>query len=411
MNFHETRLDNGLQIIAELNPHVHSVAMGFFVRTGSRDETADVSGVSHFLEHMVFKGTERYSAADVNRIFDEIGARYNASTSEELTLFYGAILPEYMPVMFELLADILYPSLRDDDFTMEKKVILEEIGMYDDQPSFLAYEKAMQQHFAGHPLERIILGTVESITALTAEQMRAYHAAHYRAGNIVLAIAGNANWEEIVSLTERHCNHWPAGMLDRPTDEAQPHGGRSVVTRESSVQQHVMELTAAPPAASDLRYAADLLAVIVGDDSGSRLYWELVDTGAAEAAEMGYNDYDGSGTYLTYLSCSPEDTEELLGRIHAIYESVNRDGITAEELEQARTKLTSRAVIRSERPMGRLVSLGNNWVYRQEYRSLETDLQSYASVTRDDIAALLKAYPLGHTTTVAVGPRRGLREA
>ena len=172
MEFFEHKLYNGLQIVAERNPHVHSVAVGFYVRAGARDETPEESGVSHFLEHMAFKGTQRHSADDVNRVFDEVGAKYNASTSEETTLFYGAILPEYLPTTLDLLADIIFPSLRDDDFNMEKKVILEEIGMYDDQPGFLVYERAMQAHFKGHPLGQSILGSVDSITALTSAQMR-----------------------------------------------------------------------------------------------------------------------------------------------------------------------------------------------------------------------------------------------
>ncbi|MEZ5949467.1 MAG: pitrilysin family protein [Planctomycetaceae bacterium] len=151
MKFEQMTLDNGLTLIGEINPNVQSMAFGFFVRTGSRDETPEVSGVSHFLEHMVFKGTARNSPMDVNRIFDEVGAQYNASTSEEITLFYASILPEYLPRTFELVADILYPSLRDDDFEMEKKVILEEIGMYEDMPAFSAYEKLMELHFQGHP--------------------------------------------------------------------------------------------------------------------------------------------------------------------------------------------------------------------------------------------------------------------
>src|SRR3954452_23756789 len=132
MPFHSHVLDNGLQIIGETSPSARSVALGFFVRTGSRDETADGSGVTHFLEHMVFKGTPHRTALDVNRDFDRIGAQYNAFTSEENTVFYAAVLPEYLPHAVDLLADILRPSLRDEDFDMEKKVIIEEIGMYED---------------------------------------------------------------------------------------------------------------------------------------------------------------------------------------------------------------------------------------------------------------------------------------
>ena len=152
MKFTHLELDNGLQVACEFNPRALSTAIGFFVAAGSRDENPPIAGVSHFLEHMAFKGNERYSAEDVNRIFDEVGASYNASTSEEVTFFYAAVLPEYARTTFELLANLLRPSLRTADFDTEKQVILEEIGMYDDLPSFLIYERAMGVHFQGHPL-------------------------------------------------------------------------------------------------------------------------------------------------------------------------------------------------------------------------------------------------------------------
>src|SRR6266478_9126084 len=152
MPFHQHTLPNGLTIIGETSPPAKSAAVGFFVRTGSRDETPEVSGVSHFLEHMVFKGTPRRSSLDVNRDFDRIGAFSNAYTSEENTVFYAAILPEYLPQAVDILADILRPSLRGEDFDMEKNVILEEIGMYEDQPASMIYDHAKKAYFDGHPL-------------------------------------------------------------------------------------------------------------------------------------------------------------------------------------------------------------------------------------------------------------------
>ena len=408
MNFHEQKMPNGLQVVAELNPNVHSVALGFFVRTGARDETPEVSGVSHFLEHMAFKGNDKFSAEDVNRIFDEIGAKYNASTSEEITLFYGAVLPEHLPRAFEILSAIIFPSLRQDDFDMEKNVILEEIGMYEDQPTFTAYESLMRTHFAGHPLGQSILGTTDSVSALTSQQMRQYHQAHYTTGNITLALAGNADWKSVCSLAEKHCGEWPTGTASRPTNEAQPKGGVRIITKESSHQQHIMQMAPAPPADHPFHYAAEMLAVVLGDDSSSRMFWEIVDPGHAEAAEVGYNEYDGSGTYLTYLSCDPDSTEENLTRISAIYENVNSNGITDSEIEQARNKVASRVVLRSERPMGRLSSLGSNWVYRKEYRSVADDLKTLRSITAKDIRKLLEVYPLAQTTTAAVGPLTSL---
>lgn len=404
MIFHEAKLDNGLQIIAELNPNAHSVALGYFVRTGSRDESLDVSGVSHFLEHMAFKGNEKYTADDVNRIFDEIGANYNASTSEEITLYYGSFLPEYIDTALELLSTLIYPTLRQEDFDMEKKVILEEIGMYDDLHSFTAYEKVMQAHFQGHPLGQSILGSVDSITELTSEQMRDYHAKHYLAGNLTLAIAGNADWAKVLELADKFCKHWPAGKTDRPIDEAQPKTGTQTIIEKKIQQQHIMQLGPAPAAQDILRLPAEILSVVIGDDSNSRIYWKLVDPGLAESAELGFNEYDGSGTWLTYLCSDPELTESNLQLIQEIYDEVNQSGITQEELDRAKNKLASRLVLRSERPMGRLSSLGGNWVYRQKYYSVEDDLELLSNISLDDIQTLLKKYPLGHSTTAAVGP-------
>lgn len=411
MEFHQTRLDNGLTIVAETNPHVHSVAVGFYVRTGSRDESAEVSGTSHFLEHMAFKGNDRYTADDVNRIFDEIGARYNASTSEEVTTYYGAVLPEYLPRAFEMLSTLIRPSLREEDFDVEKQVILEEIGMYEDQPASVCYDKSMESHFIGHPLGRSILGTKESITALRVEQMREYHANHYAAGNVVLAVAGNVEWKDVLDLAREHCGHWPSGARERTTDEAKPPGVTRVVRRESSSLEYVIQMAPAPPAKSTRRHAAELLTVVVGADTGSRLHWELVDTGLAEAAELGYHEYEGSGAWMTFVAGSPDSTIGNLARIKEVFAEVNESGITTEELERAKNKVSSAVVLRSERPMGRLSSLGGNWLYRGEYRSVEDDLRDYAAVTVDDVRALLNEYPLAQSTTVAVGPLESLKPA
>ena len=169
MEFLEHKLPNGLTVVAECNADAYSTAVGFFVETGARDETAAQAGVSHFLEHMVFKGTPTRSGEDVNRAFDEMGAHYNAFTSEENTVYYAAMLPEHQTAAVELLADILRPSLREEDFNTEKKVILEEIKMYEDQPPFGADEKCRAAHFGPHPLGRSVLGTLDTVGALTVD--------------------------------------------------------------------------------------------------------------------------------------------------------------------------------------------------------------------------------------------------
>lgn len=404
MIFHKTQLDNGLEIIAEINPSVHSVAVGFFVKTGSRDETAAVSGVSHFLEHMVFKGTEDLSAEDVNRIFDEVGANYNAATGEETTFFYSAVLPEYWQRTAELLASILYPTLRTDDFDIEKQVILEEIGMYEDQPSFVLYDKLMQTHFTEHPLGQSILGSTDSVRALTADQMRQYHHDHYRAGNIVLAVAGNTTWQEVEEFAKTYCCHWPSGRTPRAAVVPHPPATREFVVRETSLQEQIMLMTPAPAANSPLRFAAELLTVIVGDDSGSRFYWKLVDDGLAEVAELSYQDYEDCGGFMTYLTCDPEYAGSNLDIIRGIFDDINRHGVTVDELSRAKNKTAARIVLRSERPMERLSSLGGNWIYRNEYRSVTDDLEAVQGVTLEQIREVIDRYPLTQWTTTAIGP-------
>jgi predicted Zn-dependent peptidase len=404
MTFHQKTLDNGLEVVAELNADVHSVAFGFYVKAGARDEGPEVSGVSHFLEHMAFKGTERFSAEDVNRIFDELGADYNAATGEESTVFYAATLPEYLPQAFEIQSSILFPTLRQDDFDVEKKVILEEIGMYADQPSSVAYDNAMQLHFRGHPLGQSVLGTTESVGALTSEQMRKYHRSHYLAGNIVLAVAGNTDWESVLDLATKNCSNWPSGRSERKVYPPKPAKSSSFILKDHCQQEQIIQLEPAPSGSDPMRFAAELMAVIVGDETNSRLYWDLIDPGLVESAEMGFYEFEETGAYLTFVNGPPEETTDILDRIGQIYADINRNGVTDDELEQAKNKVCSRIVLRGERPMGRLSSIGNNWLFRREYRSIEDDLAIVKGITRNDIRELLDRYPLGQMTTIGVGP-------
>jgi len=402
--FHQTVLENGLHLVAETWPQARSAAFGFFVRTGSRDEPAAWNGVSHFLEHMVFKGTDRYSAEDVNRIFDEVGAQYNASTSEETTMFYAAVLPEYLPETFALLSDILQPALREEDFAMEQNVILEEIGMYDDQPSFVAYDNGMQRHFAGHTLGQTVLGSRDTVGALTADAMRSYHRERYAAGNIVLAVAGAVDWDAIVELAKQHCSDWPEGDPPRTITLPQPTPSELWLHRPQQQQEQVAIFAPAPSATDPLRFAAEMLAVIVGDDTNSRLFWELVDPGHADIAEINFHEFEGCGAYLTFLAGEPNETAGNLVRIRDVFSAINREGITADELELAKNKVATRLVLRGERPMGRLALLGNDWLIRREYRSVADDLARLRAVTLNDLRELLDRFPLVATTTVGVGP-------
>lgn len=404
MQFRHHTLENGLELVAEVNPQAYSASYAFFVRTGSRDETNEISGVSHFLEHMVFKGTPRRSAEDVNRELDEISSSSNAFTNEEQTVYYATVLPEDQGRIVDLLADMLRPALRQEDFDTEKQVILEEIAKYDDQPPYGAHDKCMAAHFGAHPLSRNVLGTSQSVGGLSREQMLRYFESRYSARNIVLAAAGNIDFQRLIEEVDRQCGSWKSFDAPRPLARAAMHEGFAVLHKPMAAQEYVVQIANAPAAEDEDRYAARVLATILGDEKGSRLFWELIDTGLAEYASISTHEFQGTGVYMTYLASSPEEVSGNLGRLHAIVRSAEKSGVTQEELDQAKNKICAQIVLSAERPANRLFAVGNAWVQRRQYKTVRQGVESYRAVTLDNIAAVLKKYPLSASTTVAVGP-------
>lgn len=404
MHFRHHTLDNGLEIVAETSPDAYSSAYAFFVRTGARDETADISGVSHFLEHMVFKGSANRTAEQVNRDLDDLSAGSNAFTSEEQTVYFATTLPEDQENMVELLADMMRPVLRQEDFDTEKQVILEEIAKYDDQPPFGAHEKCMAAFYGDHPLGKSILGTTHSVGALKRDQMLAYFERRYSPRNMILAAAGNVDFDALILQTQNYCGRWQ--MFDAPRDlpPAKPRTDFQVIHKPQAVQQYIVQLSAGPSATDEDRYAARLLTTIVGDDSGSRLFWELVDTGLAESASIGAQEYQGAGVFLTWLSSLPDLAADNLKRLAEVIAEVESEGITEEELSQAKNKLCAHIVLQSERPTNRLFSIGNAWIQRRQYKTVREAVNAYRAVTPADIQRVLKKYPLSRAATVAVGP-------
>jgi len=372
LRFEETTLPNGLKVIAEVNPEAKSVALGYFVRTGSRDELVGEEGISHFLEHMVFKGTERRSAWDVNREFDEMGAKYNAFTNEELTVFYGAVLPEFMPRLLDLLTDLMRPAIREDEFETERKVIIEEIALYRDRPHFVLYERAQAAYFGRHPLAKPVLGTPESIAKMTRERMVAYHQRRYLPGNMVLAFAGNLDWEETVALAERMTRDWKPGTAPRnhPAFTPQPRTLREPYAKASQAYGAVM----APgySASAVQRYAARVLADVLGDPDNGRLYWRLVDAGLAETVTAYHHEFEELGVYLVYAQGDPERQEEVAARIREELLRLQERGVDPSELERAKLKTATSLVFAGETSLSRLFYLGMGYSYTGRYEALGT---------------------------------------
>lgn len=404
MEFRETTLGNGLEIVAECNPECRTLALGFFVKAGARDETDEIAGVSHFLEHMAFKGTPSRSAADINRQFDEIGAHYNAYTSEERTVYHAALLPEYQRQAVALLADILRPALREEDFETEKKVILEEIQMYLDHPPFGADDRLRSLYFGTHPLGRSVLGTQGSIRQLTVEAMRAYHRARYTPQNIALVAAGRVDFDGLVASARELCSGWEPQEVSRPICRVRPHTGHLSLVKESSQQQYVLQAAAAPCDHDPDWFAARVVTVILGDDPGGRLYWAFIEPGLAEEASVSHQDYQDNGLFVSWMACRPDQTAANLQRLHDLYAEVQQRGVTADELARAKCKLASAVVLAGERSSSRLFSVGGNWITWHEYRSVADDLRMIDELTLGQVNQVLRDWPLTTCATVTIGP-------
>lgn len=402
MKFYNATLANGLTIVGEERPSAVSVALGFFVRTGARDETQEVSGVSHFLEHMMFKGTAKRSALDITYALSAIGAQSNAFTSEENTVYYAAVLPEYFAEVFEIVSDMMRPALDTHEFETERKVILEEIALYQDRPSHVLFESALKQFFGEHGGGNAVLGSSESIAALTVEQMRDYFSERYSPSNIVLSVAGKFVWNEVLELAQKYCSHWTGPKVTRMYRPFQARPGSFELRRESLQMAHAMTLAPGPAADDPDRYNFQVLSCLLGDSSGSRAFWDLIDKGICDGASIDADEMDRIGMIYSYLSAEPErmdEAREILAKILATPMNFSED-----DLMRAKTKLRTRFVLQGESSMRRLMAVGMDWIYRRAYSTLEEELAALAAVNRSSIEQALARFSLQPVTSYVLLP-------
>jgi predicted Zn-dependent peptidase len=353
---------------------------------------------------MLFKGTEKLSTFEVNEAFDRTGALFNAFTGEENTVFYAAVLPEYLVEVTRLWIELMRPALRNEDFDIEKNVIKEEIAMYDDLPHYDVMEKCRGLHFDNHPCGNSVLGSDESITNLTAEQMRDYFLSRYVPNNMVVAFAGNFNWEQICSVVENSCEKWQKQTAPRKLEDSTGSKKMERIEKSNLAREHICLMSPAVPAQDPRRFAAALMATIIGDDVGSRFFWELVDKALAEEATMQFAAMDGTGIFCSYLNCSSENVGKVLDTVKSIFASLSKSGVTENEMKTAKNKILSALVIKNELPMGRLIDLGANWIYLQQYRTIEDDISAIKAVTVDDVQTLIEQFDPGNFTQLSMGP-------
>jgi len=403
LRFHHHQLPNGLTVVAEVDGDAHTAAVGFFVKTGTRDEAEPLMGVSHFLEHMMFKGTARRTADDVNREFDDIGANYNAYTSQENTVYWAHVLPQFLARAVDLLGDMMRPALREDDFGMEKNVILEEIEMYQDRPHWRLQDAMTEEHFAPHPLAYRVLGTPESVAALKVDQMRSYFQQRYSPDNITIAAAGQLDFAALIDDVAKLAGDWAPTGAGRTYQEPGLTDGQLNLT-DPKLTRHYMAMICPGPSAQDpRRYAANVVTDVVGDAEGSRLYWALVDPGLADEADLSCVCQDQTGSYVAFASCDPQRAEEveklLLKTIDAYAASVDAD-----EIERAKNKIATQATLSGESPGGRMRGLGGQWTYLGQYIPLAEEIDRIIAVTPQEVRDLVTALPFQPRTIARLGP-------
>ena len=402
MEFMHTKLDNGLVVVGERNEAAQSMACGFFVKTGSRDETPEESGVSHFLEHMMFKGGR--PGENIHQQFRSIGAWYNASTSSENTIFYGRVLPEFQLRFIAQLTNLLRPALRKEDFETEKKVVLEEIAMCADSPKATVIMKGLKAFANGHPSGNNVLGESESIEALERDQMAAYYERRYSPSNMLFALTGAFDWDGAVQQVEEATRGWPVFKVGR---EYPPHHciyQTHIAQNDALSREHLRWYWQGPSCQDDKRRAAEVLSSVLGGAVGSRMYWSLVDSGLAKSASMGAYAADQYGFYSARAECSPNRAGEVVRKVQDIFRDAAENGVAHDEVDRAKQKIASSLVLRSETPMRRLTPLGIEWTYRKKYLDTDEAVNRLLSVTKEDVEALLAEDPFAKGTLVALGP-------
>ena len=401
-----TELDSGIRVVTEEVPSVRSVALGLWVRTGSRNETPAQAGVSHFLEHLLFKGTKRYSAIEIAEIFDGLGASVNAATGKESTNLYARFLDTHTDEAFDLLAEMLlgptYPEIDS-----EREVVLEEIAMYEDEPQDKVHDVLDRAVFGGHPLGRRVLGEAEVISSIPVPDIDAYHRARYTGANIVVAAAGNLDHEAAVELTRRHVEP-PAASGDATEHEAPQLDGAQVAFQQKDTEQFHIALGGPGIDRSDeRRYALTILDAVFGGSTSSRLFREVREKrGLAYAVGSYTQQYADSGLIGLYVGTREDNVEEACGIIGRELASIHADGITEDELGRAKEHVKGRMVLSSESTAARMGRIGKAVLFDMPLLTLDELIEKVDAVTRDEVAELARElYAPDALSAAAIAPK------
>jgi len=405
-SFAEHILPNGLRIVCETMPRVSSVALGFVVRTGSRHEGPGEHGLSHFLEHMCFKGTARRSWRQITIDFDELGSIYNAYTGKEHTVYYGWVPPDRMEAQLELLADMMRPRLDPQDFETERKVILEEIAMSDDNFDHHVWNFLHEVCFGEHPLAHEVLGESESVASLTREHMQDYHRRTYAPENMLVVAAGAVEPEALFAAVGRCCGDWPRGSDGVAPSEPPGPLPEGVFKRrlEQFKQQSIVLVYPSVRHGDPRAETVEAFESLFGG-SNSRCYWNIVQRGICSQAGAMWIAYADCGVLALYADGEPQRANEMLAALRQEARRACEEGFQPEEVRRVRNRRRTRLALETENPRTRLMQIVDDLEAHGAPRPPEARLAAVQAVTPASIADYLRAYPIdGDGILLSAGP-------
>lgn len=383
------QLKNGLRVLIEPIPTCRSVAFGIWVKTGSRNETPDENGISHFVEHMLFKGTKRHTAKEIADRFDGIGGNVNAFTSKEYTCYYAKVLDQHLPIAMDVLADMFFNSqLADTELAKEKNVILEEIAMYEDTPDDTVHDLASRAAFGDHPLACSILGTADRLEPMGPQDLRRYMGRKYRADNTVISIAGNVG-EEVLELIGRHFGAFElTGQDDRM--EAPAFRSGCLFHRKKTEQNHLCLTFPGCSIADPKLYAMILLNNAIGGGMSSRLFQEIREKrGLAYSVYSYHTSYSDSGLFTIYAGTAPKQTLDVYNLTVGLLGEMAVRGMTEQELHRGKEQLKGNLILSLESTSSRMNRLGKNELMLGRHYTLDEMLERIDSVTMADINEMM----------------------
>lgn len=401
--------DNGLRLLTEAMPHVRSVSVGVWLGRGSRHEDDERSGIAHFIEHMLFKGTATRSAEDIAQEIDSIGGQLDAFTAKEYAGYYIKVLDEHLPRAVDVLSDIILNSaFHQEDIEREKKVVLEEIKMVEDTPDDLVHELFTMHFWEGHPLGRPILGTPETVERLTADTLGCFFRQAYAAPNLIVAAAGNIAHARVRDLVARAFEALPA--RGEPVASNAPDAVPTVLIRTKDLEQsHICLGTSSYPQDHEDRYVSYILNTVLGGSMSSRLFQNVREKrGLAYAVFSSLSAYRDAGTLTIYAGCASEVVGEVIDLVVEDLRGLKREPVPEAELRRAKDHLKGSLMLSLENTSSRMSHLARQEIYFGRHFSLDETLAGVERVTAGDVQRVAqKLFPNGSLAATVLGPVDG----